>query len=106
MATSCAVTVKIEARLLPLTGMDQYGAPAVADEDLDLWGQWYEDSGTLDLFGIRFLAFMQDPVVLSNGLAGLAPEIVTPPRDLGRRLTRTERFQVARVIHAERQSAR
>lgn len=99
------VTIKLGCENLvrfPDVALEICATPHLADEDLEQWGRWYEESGILGLFGIRFLVFLQDPLVISNALAGMVPELISPPHSLGRRLTANERLKVAETIYAEK----
>lgn len=86
-------------------GLDVYPTPHVPDAQLQYWGAWYRLNNVAQ-FGIRFIAFMQDPVGVANALATEIPTIKVPSSPRARPLTAPERFSIAQLIFRERKRAR
>ncbi len=88
-------------RALSIAGLDAYPTPVLADELLDFWAEWY-CAGEVNALGVRFLAFLQDPLPVAHGLAELVPHMQPPACNGGRRLNNVERFRIAELIYRER----
>ena len=84
--------------------LERYATPVLDDESLDYWAWWYQ-ANRIETRGVRFIAFLQQPLQIAHGLAWLDPTVKEPDRPLGRRLSKADTFQVAEFIFRERNQA-
>ena len=80
---------------LPVYSLDKYPLPKVSQCELDHWAEWYQTHSIRHRYGIRFIAFMQNPSAIAFALGFYDFHFQRPP-------DRRERFNVAYIIRLER----
>lgn len=84
--------------------LQAYDTPICPEAELEGWANWYR-ANQVDALGVRFLVFMQAPVLWGHWLRLSVPYIRPIPlkldRPAGWRPTKLQRFWFATLVQAE-----